>query len=499
MQKSNIGKSKISNPAFTIIELLVVVVVIGILSSITFISYSMIAKKANLTSLKNDLEDAAVKVEKYKSSNGAYPTSDGVFNSGVNPENNAGATYSYNYDSIGGGYCLASTKNNVSYHITSENKTSTSGDCPSFGWKQVSASGSHTCAIASNNAAYCWGSNYYGQLGNNSTSPSSSPVRVNASLVSTFKTISAGTGYTCAIALNDMAYCWGGNNFGQLGDNSNNQSLVPVKVNVDSLSVPTFKSISANTNHTCAITTGGAAYCWGDNGYSGRLGNNSTDPSLVPVQVSTSLVSTFKSISAGTFHTCAIATSGAAYCWGYNNSGQLGDNSTSDRSTPYLVHQALVSTFTSISAGINHTCAIATSGVAYCWGGGGDGEFGNGLTNNSSVPVLVNSPSSLTFKSITAGANHTCAIMSDNTAYCWGYNGDSQLGDNSTQRRLIPTQVNTSLVSTFKSISAVSGSHTCAIANDSMAYCWGWNDDGQLGDGTSDINRPVPTLVVDPS
>jgi len=295
----------------------------------------------------------------------------------------------------------------------------------------------HTCAIASG-AAFCWGNSYFGKLGNSSVgiygNPAPTPLAVDASGVLAGKTltnISAGETHTCAIA-SGAAYCWGNSSSGQLGNNSTTSSTLPVAVDATLLKNGSTYDVSVGSYFSCAIASG-AAYCWGSN-ESGRLGNNSATNSKIPVAVAATAVLTGKSVTAlsvGPNHTCAIA-SGAAYCWGYGDYGKLGDGSGQTFTTPVAVSTSGVlagKTITAISAGYMHTCALA-DGAAYCWGNNEQGQLGNSSTVSSPLPVAVTATGVLagkTITAITAGSNHTCAIASG-AVYCWGYNESGQLG-----------------------------------------------------------------------
>ncbi|AHI05439.1 regulator of chromosome condensation, RCC1 [Bdellovibrio bacteriovorus W] len=300
-----------------------------------------------------------------------------------------------------------------------------------------------------------------------------------------FTSISAGDGHTCGITEGGKAYCWGLGTYGLLGNGSTGGSPVPVAVSGGH----TFTSISAGLSLTCGITTDKKTYCWGKN-QKGELGNGSTGDSSVPVAVSGGL--TFTSISAGHYHTCGIAEGGEAYCWGYRWSGALGDGIDSGFSAvPVAVSGG--HTFTSISVSQYHTCGIATGGQAYCWGGGQKGELGNGSTGNSSVPVAVSG--GLTFTSISAGHYyHTCGIAEGGKAYCWGEREGGKLGDG-IDSGFSEVPVAVSGGHTFTSISA-SSYYTCGIAEGGKAYCWGENNffSGGLGDGSS-ISSLVPIKV----
>ena len=376
-------------------------------------------------------------------------------------------------------------------------------------WLQISNSGG-TCGVASDSQAYCWSNNTYGQIGNNSTVASTTPLPVFTSGVlsgKTIKSISSGNQQVCVIASDNLAYCWGFNMFGGLGDNTTTSSSVPVAVNTSGvLSGKTIKSISAGSSMSCAIASDNLAYCWGYNSTSGRLGNNSTVNSSVPVAVYTGGVlsgKTIKSISAGNGHTCVIASDNQAYCWGMNWYGQLGNNTTTDSLVPVAVNTSGVfsgKTIKSISVGTHNTCAIASDNLAYCWGYNSNGQLGINSTTNSSVPVAVSTSGALSGKTILSilGGNYTnCAVASDNKAYCWGYNTNGQVGNNSTTDSWVPAAVYSSGVMSGKSVDYISGDlastfHTCAHTTDNLIYCWGIG--GTLGDGTL-TQSLVPVLT----
>ena len=198
-----------------------------------------------------------------------------------------------------------------------------------------------------------------------------------------------------------------------------------------------FSQITSVDTHTCALTTEGKAYCWGMNLY-GQLGNNSTTNSSTPVAVQMPAGVSFQSIAAGYFHTCALTTEGKAYCWGVNGYGQLGNNSTADSRIPVAVQMPAGVSFQSIATGSFHTCALTTTGQAYCWGWNRYGQLGNNSTTNSSTPVAVQMPAGVSFQSIAAGYYHTCALTNEGKAYCWGKGDVGQLGNNSTTSSPIP-------------------------------------------------------------
>ncbi len=342
-----------------------------------------------------------------------------------------------------------------------------------------------------------WGYNEYGQLGNGSTIDSNVPVAVDTSGVLAGKTvaaIAAGDGHTCVVA-DGKAYCWGENRHRELGSGLQQAvSLVPVAVDASGvLAGKTVTAISAGAYHTCVVADG-KAYCWGLNSF-GAVGNNSTILGDVPVAVNTSGVlsgKTVTAISAGNEHTCAVAD-GKAYCWGSNSFGQLGNGSTTKSLVPVAVNTSGVlsgKTVTAISAGYSHTCAVA-GGKAYCWGWNLDGQLGKEVAddNFSRVPVAVDTSGVLSGKTVTAisaGWSRTCAVA-DGKAYCWGADA--------IESNFVPVAVNTSGALSGKTITAISatGGPTCVVA-DGKAYCWGNNYSGQLGNNSA-TDSSLPAAV----
>jgi alpha-tubulin suppressor-like RCC1 family protein len=305
----------------------------------------------------------------------------------------------------------------------------------------ISAGSDFTCALTSAGAVKCWGSNGSGELGNGTTTNSSTPVDVSG-LSSGVVAISAGPSAACALTSTGAAKCWGSNGFGQLGDGTTTDSSTPVDVIGLSSGVV---AIDANSyRHTCAVTSGGAAKCWGRNS-DGQLGDGTTTDSSTPVDVS-GLSSGVVAISVGGFHTCALTRGGAVTCWGDNEwAGQLGDGTTTDSATPVAVI-GLSSGVSAISAGGYYTCAVTTAGAAKCWGSNTYGQLGDGTDIDRLTPVDVSGLAS-GVSAISAATNtsddvdHTCALMSAGAVLCWGYNGSGQLGDGTTADSSTPVYV----------------------------------------------------------
>src|SRR5881628_2321203 len=199
----------------------------------------------------------------------------------------------------------------------------------------------------------------------------------------------------------------------------------------------TFAAVTTGDAHTCGVTAGGAAYCWGFNSV-GQLGDGSTMNRLSPVLVAAPAGVSFAAVDAGDFHTCGVTAAGTAYCWGANGSGQLGDGTMIDRSSPVPVQAPAGVSFAAVTAGAAHTCGVTAAGAAYCWGDNGFGQLGDGTTTSQSSPVLVQAPPGVSFAAVTAGRLHTCGVTPAGTAYCWGSNSVGQLGDGTMIDRSSP-------------------------------------------------------------
>lgn len=373
----------------------------------------------------------------------------------------------------------------VTVHSTSAGNP-TCGGCFTYNpvivvqWTNLAAGEYHTCGLASSGVAYCWGDS------------TTVPAAVAGGL--TFASLTAGWYRTCGVTSSGGAYCW--------------HYTTPTPVAV--AGGPTFASLTVGAFHTCGLTTGGAAYCWGWN-VLGQLGTTATMDrceaprgyffpcSDVPVPVMGGL--TFASLTAGELHTCGVTSGGAAYCWGLGTYGQLGDSSATIRGTPVAVAGGIA--FATLTAGYEHTCGVTSGGAAYCWGLNRDGQLGTAATTGqcgtsdyqnpcSAVPLPV--AGGLTFASLTAGEYHTCGVTTAGVAYCWGRNSSAQLGDSSTTSRTTPAAVAGGI--TFAGLIA-GWAHTCGWTSGGAAYCWGENTWGQLGDGTT-INRLTPVAVANP-
>ncbi|APR78912.1 Outer membrane protein YfgL [Minicystis rosea] len=288
------------------------------------------------------------------------------------------------------------------------------------------------CAITSTGSAVCWGEGSKGQLGNGSTTDAPAPVPVT-DLDAGVTAIATGDAHACAV-VNGAVKCWGQNNYGQLGDDlAETSSTTPVPV-------PSLTSgvvaVTSGFWHACALTDAGGLRCWGANG-NGALGNdgmNNNEP--VPVAVE-GLSSGVRAVVAGDFHTCALTTGGAVKCWGNNDRGQVGDGTTNTAYSPVDVI-GLSSGVVAITAGTNHTCAVTTGGTVKCWGLNTEGALGSGPAMDAIVSTPVDVPSLSDIVTIAAGAAHTCGVTAGGAVKCWGANDAGQLGDGTNKSSSTP-------------------------------------------------------------
>lgn len=361
----------------------------------------------------------------------------------------------------------------------------------------VSAGGFHTCAV-SGDSAVCWGENSDGQLGNGGRLDSPFPVTVQG--IAGPVEVSSGATHSCALLPDGTVRCWGRNEFGQLGNAAVASSATAVEVSGLSGAV----SISAGNSHTCAALEDGTLACWGNNAF-GQLGDGSFTRSASPVAV-TGLAGA-ADVSAGGTHTCALISDGTVRCWGSSLRDQLG-NSGIPTGTGSLspVEVTGLSGAASISAGENHTCALLDDGSVRCWGDNSSGQLGSfwAASNmpTSSAPL---SPGVSGAVSVAAGLSHSCAARSDGRVVCWGENAEGQLGNGSFDAFVPPdpsapptTTINpVQAAGLTTAVSVTAGFfHSCAGLDDGRIACWGRNTSGQLGDGT-DFSSPIPVPVVE--
>ena len=301
--------------------------------------------------------------------------------------------------------------------------------------------------------------------------------------------ITAGSDHTCALSDQGRVWCWGYNAYGSLGNGTNTSSNVPVAVT----GITDAVALSGGVLHTCALRATGTVVCWGRNDF-GQLGNGNNNHSNVPTEVVN--LSGATAIGSGGNHACAIVAGGAVKCWGYNYYGQLG-NATNGAGTNSNVPVAVsgLTGATVVGGGLRHECAIVAGGAVKCWGYNAHGQLGNGNTNQSNVPVDV---LGLTGMSALGLSNQysSCAMSGGGSVSCWGDNIGGQLGNGTTQDSYVPVTV-----STLPTASAIeSGAlHACAALTDGTMQCWGDGSRGQLGNGTDGNGAASNVPVVVPN
>src|SRR3954466_2560467 len=340
----------------------------------------------------------------------------------------------------------------------------------------IAGGGYHTCALMSDQSVRCAGLNNWGQLGNNTYNNSSTLV---AAALTAAVSVGGGIEHTCAVLADGTMRCWGTNYVGQIGNGTMDGSPVPTPVQ----GLSTVISGAVGGFHNCALLSDRTVRCWGRN-QDGQVGNgDSTTDARTPQPVSG--LTGVAALTAGGYHSCALMPDGTAKCWGRNSRGQLGDGSSLQlSSTPVPVSG--MTTAVALSGGFYHTCALLRDGTVQCWGDNDSGQIGNTLAY-SSVPVTVAGISNAV--AVSAGAYHTCALLSDATARCWGRNTNGQLGDGTMTNSSSPVPV-----SGLRGGSGVArgGIHWCALMPDRSGRCWGWNIYGQLANGnTTDSSIPV--------
>ncbi len=520
------------NHGFTIVELLIVIVVIGILAAITLISFSNISQRAIIASIQSDLKNAATKFKMYQIDNGAYPTAvDCSASPAANStclkasgDNNFAEVQANNFAS-NSSFCINVSNGDNYYYITDKSGPA-SGTCPADSANYIATGYQHTCALSVSNKIYCWGYNPYGQLGNGTyDNESSVPVEVDASQANsslygkTITAIAAGEDATCALDSEGQVHCWGI----YIGDGGTTTPVpYPKHINGGTLANKTVVAIAVlkQARGIYALDSEGKLHSWGQNTW-GWLGDGSGSSRYIPGLVETVPPSSLNSktvtaISAGNYFACALDSEGYVHCWGYGAGGRLGIASSNSSGYP---HPTAVNTdsssslngktVTTIAASLSsHACVIDSERHMHCWGEGSNGQLGNDGTTDKSRPVAVDTSvsSGLHNKSVVsiAVSNYSsCAKTTDGTIYCWGRGNEGQLGNIGFSNNHIPS-VPVSTVSGVSSlygktvrVLAGGGVYHCAVDTLGQPHCWGSNNHGQIGNGNT-TNQQYPYGVVLP-
>jgi alpha-tubulin suppressor-like RCC1 family protein len=371
----------------------------------------------------------------------------------------------------------------------------------------VVASDSHSCARTTEGALYCWGNNQYGQLGTGDTEPRDRPTRIGADLFgnevagiyvpSGSGGSSTRTAFTCARLTDGSLWCWGANEYGQLGTGDSASRSLPHNVAPDRLNNDVHAA-SLGSGFTCVRQNDNSIFCWGAN-ESGQLGTGDYERRLLPEQVDPEGLGTdVRYLATGASHACARKTDGTIWCWGSNQFGQLGTGDMQPRLTPFEIgREQFESTADVIAAGGLHTCATRTDAELFCWGANQYGQLGAGHTGSQTVPNPVDLEGLAGgVPLVSVGGQHTCAAKADGSLWCWGNNLAGQLGNGRTDNSSEPVQVDPAVMDGAISVIYAGGMHTCARNVDGSVWCWGDNQFGQLGIGHG-AQSAIPEQVSD--
>jgi alpha-tubulin suppressor-like RCC1 family protein len=351
----------------------------------------------------------------------------------------------------------------------------------------VAAGEGHTCAIALSGALYCWGQNLLGQLGAGDVAPRLTPALVPGA--ADWEAIAAGWDHTCGRRRDSTAWCWGYNSEGQLGIGGD-EVAGEVITSPTQLAAPpaAWAQLAGGGSHTCGLEgSGGGLWCWGENEH-GELGLNSVIEEIsTPTRIAEPAAD-WRQVSTGEYHTCSVDWDGRLFCWGSNENSALGLDGVSVQRLPALISDA--QTFARVTSGGRHNCAQDTGGATYCWGFNDDGQLGTG-SSAEEVRTLARIDPDPGLAALALGERHGCGIAGDGTLWCWGSNDEGQLGLGARARRRGPPRVGTA--SDWLAI-ASGRRHTCAVRANGQLFCWGDNLGGQLGLGDT-ASRPLPSRV----
>lgn len=348
----------------------------------------------------------------------------------------------------------------------------------------------HTCAVISDGTVRCWGDNTDGKLGIG-TITEQYEKSVQVATIRAARQIATKFMFTCANLVGGTVRCWGNNRYGQLGDGTINNALLPVTV----AGLHAATAVAAGSDHACALLKDGSISCWGRN-EKGQLGNATHIDSFIPVSVKG--MTTATAVIAGDSHTCALLQAGTVRCWGGNDSGQLGNGTKTDAAVPVAVTG--LKSVTALGAGGTFNCAVLSTGRIKCWGGNRIGQLGDGTRKESAVPVETIGITSA--QKVDGGAFHACALLREGTVKCWGFNNAGQLGNGErdyVERAIHEENILTPVeVIDLKSARDVTTGlvHSCAIEGVKMVKCWGGNHIG--GHYSAEVRLSTSTPVVVP-
>jgi len=370
-------------------------------------------------------------------------------------------------------------------------------DIPGGSFTLLAAGGEHTCGLASDGSAWCWGLDDSGQLGNDDELDNKGkPVPVDMSVMdgATFVDLAAGGFHTCGITDDGKAWCWGIDTFGQLGHGEPwGYRMRPDEVDLLPFAGRKMASVTAGAGHTCILAEDGTAFCAGHD-VSGQVGNGpylSRSGQFSQVDGANLEGRGFVQIDAGGDHTCGLTEDGSCFCWGDNTLlGAVADSGFGYRPLPVDLSVLDGAEVVSIMAGGTHTCVLTATGVPWCWGEDKTGQLGDDDQmddhRNTAVPVDTSAIGNPTFVQVAPGNWHTCGLTDDGLAFCWGNDDLGSLGDGRDEKytsKPLPVPVTMAKVQGGTLSSIVSGDfHSCGLSSSGAAWCWGKDEFGQIGD-----------------
>jgi alpha-tubulin suppressor-like RCC1 family protein len=342
----------------------------------------------------------------------------------------------------------------------------------------IDVGGNHACAVLEDSSVVCWGSDSDGQVGDGSPAGGSRLAPVPVGLTDVAQ-VSAGLLHTCALIADGTVKCWGRDLDGAIGNGVDNLDDKPSPLDV--IDLTDAVTIAAGGFHSCALFRGGSVKCWGGDS-EGQLGNGSNAESGRPSPVDVSNLTDAVAIVAGARHTCALIEGGTVKCWGFDLHGQIGTGDDGQVSKQSPVDVPGLDSVIVLGAGTSHTCALRSNGEVLCWGWDAHGQIGDGDDDQADelapVPVMTSAAAT----QIAVGEAHSCAVLAGGSVECWGWDRDGQIGDGDDGQadHMSPTGVLD--LEDIEAVSAGFGS-TCALDRSGKVFCWGLDEDGQIGDG----------------
>lgn len=374
--------------------------------------------------------------------------------------------------------------------------------------------GDHSCVLLSDQSLRCWGRNDRGQLGQKM--PSYIPTPEAVPNVGAVQELSLGGASTCVIrrivgggGTSNDTWCWGRNDLGQLADGNTRDQASPAR----SFTYADFETTLAESavylrlggRHGCLRGNRRNAYCWGEDelGQSGagtvssaQCGSSKIACRVRPTRVRAMMMSSFERVedlASGEAHTCALQD-GDVFCWGGNEFGELGlPGDTLPHPTPSMVSALTMEGATRLALGGRNSCALTPVGILYCWGDNRYGQLGKGTVDLAPHPAPTALSALRAPIDVTVGGGHVCAHLADQSLWCWGRNDSGQVGNGTTTVQTVPQKVMDAVVE-----AAAGAAHTCVRRTDQTIYCWGRNDVGQLGLGRADGEaHPMPVRIME--